>query len=773
MPHHHHLLSPLIHRRSNAADPHLNLRNATPDPEPEAFAAPDANADPGAATIVSVVYVTAAKTFSGPVAGYSTIDPNANTNSIVQPTPSSFFSSSAQKATLPTSSEARVTPSKTTSQTPPVQSTSSSTPIIVQSSSSTTSQVVPASTLQSTTDAVASTIQTSDSSSAALAAVSSTTDGSSSPSSVAAASTSINSVSSSASSTTASQASSTSAVAAASSPSSSSDPSGGLSGGAKAGLALGILLGAVALLGLLLFCYRRKKKHGQTHGKLDDEKSPFGDDGATFAAGRAPSTRTARTASTAPRLSLRPVTQFLPNLGGNRKSNSNQLAMASAPSGMTAAAGMNRNLTPSPQPHQRSHWERPADHGQPRANDPANPFGNHAEDANQAQLTGATEPAAPVNPFGNDAQRSDIPTSGPSSASQAPHVLDPPASGPSGTTHGGHGGDIAAAAGVGLAAGAAAGTASRRHDESQPLEMAKNANASQDRSASPSPYARTGQPSPDGTEYSMSSIPGTPVKPQLQAAATPGAPAPNVHRVQLDFKPSMDDELELRAGQLVRMLHEYDDGWALCIRLDRSQQGVAPRTCLSTRPVKPRQGGPPQGQPRGPPPGMRAPPQGPSFSHANGAIRPLSPAGGRGSPDPYGHGSRAMSPAGGRNAPVPFGQPSRPMSPGAGPYAQPPRPLSPGGRARQPQPHFGGKPRSVSPGPYGGGQQRPTPPVSRRRSNSASQVMARRASPPGPSPMNPNAAAIQRSPPVSRSNSQEPLQQMAVPMRKPVPGQAL
>jgi hypothetical protein len=23
----------------------------------------------------------------------------------------------------------------------------------------------------------------------------------------------------------------------------------------------------------------------------------------------------------------------------------------------------------------------------------------------------------------------------------------------------------------------------------------------------------------------------------------------------------MDDELELRAGQLIRLLHEYDDGW--------------------------------------------------------------------------------------------------------------------------------------------------------------------------------------------------------------------
>jgi hypothetical protein len=45
-----------------------------------------------------------------------------------------------------------------------------------------------------------------------------------------------------------------------------------------------------------------------------------------------------------------------------------------------------------------------------------------------------------------------------------------------------------------------------------------------------------------------------------------GGPAPeqaqgNVYRVLMDFKPSMEDELELAGGQLVRMLHEYDDGW--------------------------------------------------------------------------------------------------------------------------------------------------------------------------------------------------------------------
>ena len=35
----------------------------------------------------------------------------------------------------------------------------------------------------------------------------------------------------------------------------------------------------------------------------------------------------------------------------------------------------------------------------------------------------------------------------------------------------------------------------------------------------------------------------------------------NVYRVLMDFAPSMEDELELKTGQLVRMLHEYDDGW--------------------------------------------------------------------------------------------------------------------------------------------------------------------------------------------------------------------
>ena len=36
---------------------------------------------------------------------------------------------------------------------------------------------------------------------------------------------------------------------------------------------------------------------------------------------------------------------------------------------------------------------------------------------------------------------------------------------------------------------------------------------------------------------------------------------PSGIRRYFDIAATMDDELDLKAGQLVRMLHEYDDGW--------------------------------------------------------------------------------------------------------------------------------------------------------------------------------------------------------------------
>ncbi|KAI6783442.1 SH3 domain [Emericellopsis cladophorae] len=180
-----------------------------------------------------------------------------------------------------------------------------------------------------------------------------------------------------------------------------------------------------------------------------------------------------------------------------------------------------------------------------------------------------------------------------------------------------------------------------------------------------------GPPSPAGTEFSMSSIaPGTgSAAPSSGAAAIAAAGGPqntHVYRVQLDFQPSLEDEMELRAGELVRLLHEYDDGWALCIKLDRSRQGVVPRTCLSTRPVKPR---PPQGGARGPPVNPNGRPASPAHS-MNGPGPSASPAGFR-SQSPAG--GRSQSPAGRPRAPSKSHGPS-PMNPNA----RPNRPASPG-----------------------------------------------------------------------------------------------
>jgi hypothetical protein len=64
----------------------------------------------------------------------------------------------------------------------------------------------------------------------------------------------------------------------------------------------------------------------------------------------------------------------------------------------------------------------------------------------------------------------------------------------------------------------------------------------------------------NASQTSLASQSSNSAVPMAAGGAPPRGPN-NVHRVQLDFKPSMDDELELRSGQLVRMLHEYDDGW--------------------------------------------------------------------------------------------------------------------------------------------------------------------------------------------------------------------
>ncbi|KAK0391207.1 hypothetical protein NLU13_0708 [Sarocladium strictum] len=450
---------------------------------------------------------------------------------------------------------------------------------------------------------------------------------------------------------------------------SNSNADAGASAGAKAGIAFGVL-GGLLVIGLLVFFIFNRRKN-QAREKLEDDHEklhePAGD--AAFAGGVAASSN-----PRAPRLSLRPVTQFFPGFNAEKRT-SKGAAMALAPGAASARGGP---------------WDRPSTS---QSTHSANPFGNHAERAHspvseEHNMYNKPMPPSPVN--------DGMSASDPFTANGPPVVAG------------------AAAAGVVTGATALARKTSMRRDGPNKVDLTLP------------PSLGAVPPSPSGTEFSDTpETPGVGPAPSAGAAAIAAAGGPAntaVHRVQLDFSSTLEDEMDLKAGQLVRLLHEYDDGWALCIRLDRSQQGVVPRTCLSTRPVKPRP--PPGAQRSGPPINPQGPPRGPP----NGPGYPRGPP-----PNGMGPQGRPRGASG-----------SGPMSPfGPGPNA---RSQSPMGRPAGP---FNGPgPVPQSPGPRMQG-----PPSSRSQSPSG---MSRRMSPPGPNPM------LQH-----QSTPSSPIN------RKPVPGQAL
>ncbi|KAH7353617.1 variant SH3 domain-containing protein [Plectosphaerella cucumerina] len=534
----------------------------------------------------------------------------------------------------------------------------------------------------------------------------------------------------------------------------------GPSTGAKAGIAIGVLAGLL-FIGLLAFWLfnRRKKQIEQDQNARDDEKlNPFGNP-ALVTAAAVPSSNSQRSGP-APRLSLRPVTQFLPNLSlDKRNSKGAQVMLASGPSG-----GDDR-LAPN---HARNSWDRP---NTGDSTNPSNPFGNQAE---RIPTPIMEEPESPYPP-----SEKPLPA-GPTTMAAVPSAQAPAPAANNANGMGMAAGVAAGAAAGAVAAGALTRKASIRQDGGpKPLDLTLP--------PPPSVGAMVGPPSPAGTEFSETSQSGEQPAPSSSGAAAiaaAGGPANSmVHRVQLDFKPTMDDELELRAGQLVRLLHEYDDGWALCIRLDRSQQGVVPRTCLSTRPVKPRpQNGPgPNGPgPNGPGPrnhpgrpnGPGGPPRGPGPKFGPGQRPQGGPHGGpRGGPQF----------AGGPNPAMMHGRPASPggraMSPG--PRAQSPGPRFQGPPGGRPQSPSGMGPRSQSPGPRFQG-----PPGGRPQSPSGmgprSQSPAGHSRIPQPSRMGPGGSPPQGSPmsPVngrtraasSASNASGP--PTGPVARKPVPGSA-
>ena len=395
------------------------------------------------ATLVSVVFVTASQTFDGEIASYVTMgstspSPLPSQPQITSDTPTAQLTTSDMPSPLPTSGNVD----------PSVAAISIALVGTLPPDTTAPSNAPSTSLPTSSPDPVHQTVKTTPSATAGIATLTAAVPSSS---------VSVDAIS---------------ATQSTADPAAVSQLSTGISGGAKAGIAIGVILGLAALIGLLAYCYRRRKQQkNQAYEHTEDEKNPFGDNAAAPAPAHA---------VTPPQLSLRPVTQFEPEFVG-----------AKTPT------------NPAPAPAVPPHFENRDLEKVP--SETGNEHGYSAE-------------AAPVNP--------EVP---------APlRVGTPPSDLP------------ANAAGFGtLAAGATANVA-QRHNGPKPLEIR--------RGASPTPRSiEQSMPSPTGTEFSMTSVSTNNIG--------NGSPPTNVHRIQLDFKPSMADEIELKAGQLVRLLHEYDDGW--------------------------------------------------------------------------------------------------------------------------------------------------------------------------------------------------------------------
>jgi hypothetical protein len=244
------------------------------------------------------------------------------------------------------------------------------------------------------------------------------------------------------------------------------------------------------------------------------------------------------------------VTQFLPNFTERRSSRGNALA-----------------LNPVSQSHLRrptngSAWERPTlrldvnspDSGHHNGNNRSGTSASlHPNDPFHDKHSLPDEPVSPVSSMGSFEHRVGM--------AKSPEPIPEPVSpiiGDDDDDHHHHNNNNNNNKQLGVASNLTRKTSIRK-DLPKPLDLTKP----------PSPLYAV-PPSPAGTEYSMHSVaPGQAPGPSAtaEAIAAAGGPAHStVHRVQLDFKPSLQDEMELRAGQLVRLLHEYDDGW-VCIFL--------------------------------------------------------------------------------------------------------------------------------------------------------------------------------------------------------------
>ncbi|KAK0239593.1 hypothetical protein EDD85DRAFT_822557 [Armillaria nabsnona] len=91
-------------------------------------------------------------------------------------------------------------------------------------------------------------------------------------------------------------------------------------------------------------------------------------------------------------------------------------------------------------------------------------------------------------------------------------------------------------------------------------------------------------PQSSGMQFNQSGAMATPLTmPSASwnnAGISPGTiPPPSSAIVKSRFIPSLPDELPISNGETVRILQEFDDGWALCAN-GREEQGMVPLECL-------------------------------------------------------------------------------------------------------------------------------------------------------------------------------------------------
>lgn len=311
--------------------------------------------------------------------------------------------------------------------------------------------------------------------------------------------------------------SSTDSAAAASATSAStesSSSSGSNDVATKAGIALGVLGGLFVILALVYFMIVRRRKHLEAQGAIaaDDEKrhGSMGDH----------SLRPLTAPGKPPRVSLGPMTGLF---NFNNATHGDALASRQAP-----------DLGP-----------RPTTSDSSNASD--NPFSNRAQIQDDGLAPAPVRRLSAITMDNNvlpPLLTKDLPRSPPRSIAEVSPIESEQ--------------NVPVGQAITTARESGATLSAMERHTSERRQSVRNSNvpAPLDLTLPPSmPY--TVPPSPAGTEFSMSEM-DPDQSPYASAgaasiAADGGPSNTTVHRVQLDFKPTLDDELELQAGQVVRL----------------------------------------------------------------------------------------------------------------------------------------------------------------------------------------------------------------------------